>query len=135
MQALPQVIPSEPAIPDPDNRLREFARQLAKTHPLELTHHQKSDLLERLQSWEQALVKANAIFKGVPARDLPVSRAAEWMLDNYYVVKQTFNQIKQGLPARFLDQLPKLSGTPLKGSAHPVQGPPLPRIFGLARLI
>jgi len=124
MQAVPQVIPTEPANPDADTRLQEFARQMAKTHALEPSHHQKSDLLERLQSWEQALRNANAIFKGVPAKDLPVSRAAEWMLDNFYVVKQTFHQIAEGLPSGFLDQLPKLSGTPLE--------PGLPRIFALA---
>jgi len=123
MQAVPHVLPSDLANPDADTQLREFARQLAKTHAVDPSHHQKSDLLERLQSWEQALRNANAIFKGVPSKDLPVSRAGEWMLDNFYVVKQTFNQIAEGLPASFLDQLPKLSGTELKGHA---------RVFGLA---
>jgi hypothetical protein len=145
MQAVPEVIPTERANPDADTRLREFARQLAKTHTLEPSHHQKSDLLERLQSWEQALRNANAIFKGVPAKDLPVSRAGEWMLDNFYVVKQTFHQIEEDLPNSFLDQLPKLSGTLLEpelprpvptktvgtlqepGLPRPVQEPGLPR--------
>ncbi len=45
------------------------------------------------------------------------------MLDNFYVVKQTFRQIEEGLPASFINQLPKLDGTPLKGH---------PRIFALA---
>ena len=66
---------------------------------------------------------ANAIFKAVPAKDLPVSRAGEWMLDNFYIVKQTFRQIEEDLPASFLNQLPKLDGTPLQGH---------PRIFALA---
>ena len=124
MQAVPQFIPSEPANPDADNRLRDFARQLAKTHgevPLSAkshmstsgrdrvkpSQHQKTDLLERLQGWEEALRHATAIFNAVPSKDLPVSRAGEWMLDNFYVVKQTFHQIEEGLPASFLDQLPK----------------------------
>jgi cyclic beta-1,2-glucan synthetase len=123
MQAVPQLIPTEAAHPDADSRLREFARQLAKTQAVEPSHHQKSDLLERLQNWEEALRNANAIFKAVPSKELPVSRAGEWMLDNFYVVRQTFHQIEEALPASFLDQLPKLSGMPLKGHA---------RIFGLA---
>jgi len=128
MQIAPQVIPAEPANPDTDNRLREFARQLAKTHTVELSRHQKTNLLEYLQSWELALRNANAIFKAVPAKDLPdllskSSRAGEWMLDNFYVVKQTFRQIEEDLPASFLNQLPKLDGTPLQR---------LPRIFALA---
>ena len=67
---------------------------------------------------------ANAIFKAVPSKDLPVSRAGEWMLDNFYIVKQTFRQIEEDLPASFLNQLPKLDGTPLQGHS---------RIFALAR--
>ena len=49
---------------------------------------------------------------------LPVSRAGEWMLDNFYVVKQTFRQIEEDLPASFLNQLPKLDGTPLQGTSR-----------------
>jgi len=45
-------------------------------------------------------------FKSVPSKDLPVSRAGEWMLDNFYIVKQTFRQIDEDLPASFLNQLP-----------------------------
>ena len=75
MQIAPQIIPSEAAHPDADTRLREFARQLAETHTLEPAHLEKSDLLEHLQSWELALRNANAFFKSVPAKDLPVSRA------------------------------------------------------------
>jgi len=137
MQIAPQVIPSEPAKPDADTRLGEFVRQLAKTHgvvpvsardTVEISHAQKTDLLEHLQSWEQALRKAHAIFKAVPSKDLPdlpskSSRAGEWMLDNFYIVKQTLRQIEEDLPASFLNQLPKLDGTPLQGH---------PRIFALA---
>ncbi|MDO8755275.1 MAG: hypothetical protein Q7J80_15365, partial [Anaerolineales bacterium] len=146
MQTAPQVILSESANPDVDLRLREFAHRLAKTHDAvlvpEKTRHlsrmllpgmflsgqdsgkisqpKRTDLLKDLLSWEQALRSANAIFKAMPAKDLSVSRAGEWMLDNFYVVKQTFRQIEEDLPASFFDQLPKLE-------------PGLPRIFALAR--
>jgi len=162
MQIAPQVYSSEPANPDSDSRLREFAHRLAKTHDanavpvpakqsqfsrsshgsrtghgtrntVEIFHPKKTSLLEYLQSCELALGNANALFKAVPAQDLPVSRAGEWMLDNYYVIKQTFRQIEEDLPASFLNQLPKLDGTPLKGHPRPVLGPGLPRIFALAR--
>jgi len=123
MQLAPQVIQSEPENSDTDIRLREFAHYLAKTHSVEIFHPKKPYLLEYLQSWEQALRNANAIFKAVPSKDLPVSRAGEWMLDNFYVVKQTFRQIKEDLPVSFFNQLPKLDETPLQGH---------PRIFALA---
>ncbi|HEY5268801.1 MAG TPA: hypothetical protein VII97_00545, partial [Anaerolineales bacterium] len=132
MQFAPQVILSEPANPDADKRLREFAHRLAKMHTVEISHPKKTDLLEHLQSWEKALRNANAIFKAMPSKDLAVSRAGEWMLDNFYVVEQTFRQIEEDLPASFLNRLPKLDGTPLKGHSRPVLEPGLPRIFALA---
>ncbi len=123
MQIFPQAILSEPANPDADSRLREFAHSLAKSHTVEISRPQKTDLLERLKSWEQALRNANTIFKAVPAKDVAVSRAGEWMLDNFYIVKQNFRQIDEDLPADFLNQLPKLAGTQLQGHS---------RIFALA---
>lgn len=134
MQIVPQIISSEQANPDADIRLREFAHRLAKMHGVavvpdlardkaEIFHRNKTSLLDYLQSWELALRNANAMFKSVPSKDLAVSRAAEWMLDNFYVVKQTFRQIEEDLPGGFFDQLPKLDRTPLQG---------YPRIFALA---
>ncbi|HEX7555182.1 MAG TPA: hypothetical protein VF338_01055, partial [Leptolinea sp.] len=106
-----------------DIRLREFAHELAKTHTETITRSQKTNLLEYLQSWQKTLHRANSIFKTVPSKDLPVSRAGEWMLDNYYVINQTFRQIKEDLPPSFLNQLPRLKGTQLEGHT---------RIFALA---
>lgn len=123
MQIAPQVIPFKPANPDADSRRREFAHRLAETYSIETSQPQKTNLLDHLQTWEQALNNANAIFKGKPVKDLVSSRAREWMLDNFYIVKQTFRQIEEDLPASFLNQLPKLNGTLLKGHS---------RIFGLA---
>jgi cyclic beta-1,2-glucan synthetase len=140
MQNTSPAILSNSANPAADNRLREFAHHLAKTHQVipvstldkvDIFHPQNGDLLEHLAVWEQALHSANAIFKAVPSNDLPVSRAGEWMLDNFYLVKQTFRQIEEDLPANFLNQLPKLGGTPLQGHPLPAQEPGLPRIFAL----
>jgi len=123
MQTSPPAILSEPVNQDADSRLREFAHNLATSHIVEISSSQKNDLLEHLKNWEQALRNANTIFKAVPAKDVAVSRAGEWMLDNFYIVKQAFRQIEEDLPASFLNQLPKLAGTQLHGHS---------RIFALA---
>jgi cyclic beta-1,2-glucan synthetase len=137
MQIAPQVIPSESTKPDADNRLREFAHQLVETHLVGTSHLRKTDLLEELQSWELALRNANTIFKTVPAKDAPVSRAGEWMLDNFYIVKQTLRQIEEDLPASFLSQLPTLKQMPLRGNPDSRTGGGTgqrhTRIFALAR--
>jgi cyclic beta-1,2-glucan synthetase len=134
MQISPQVVLSEASNPDPESRLGEFARRLAETHDvmkvvserstMTIFRSPRNTLMEQLPGWEQALNSAISIFKAMPVKDVPVSRAGEWMLDNFYLVKQTFRQIEEGLPAGFFDHLPKLSGTALKGS---------PRVYALAR--
>ncbi len=123
MQIGSQVNLSASSTLDADSRLSEFAHRLAKTHKLEEPPFTKSSLVEALKSWEQALRNANAIFKAVTSTDLPVSRASEWMQDNFYVISQTFHQIEEDLPTSYLNQLPRLDGTALKG---------LPRVFSLA---
>lgn len=133
MQIPPEVNSSISVNPDTDSRLKEFTQRLAKTHEIvpvniqgavTISQTKKTDLLKLLKSWEQTLHNANALFKAVPAKDLPVSRAGEWMLDNYYIVKQTIRQIKEDLPDHFLSQLPKLLETQLQGHT---------RVFALAR--
>ncbi len=123
MQIDSQVNLSASAKPEADSRLSEFAHRLANSHQLEKPPYQKSSLVEALKSWEQTLRNANGIFKAVTSTDLPVSRASEWMLDNFYIITQTFNQIEEDLPSSYLNQLPRLGGTALKG---------LPRVFALA---
>ena len=120
MQIASQLNLSAPANSDAERQLREFAQSLAKTHRVERASFKKSSLVEHLKSWEQALRNANAILKTATSTDVSVSRASEWMLDNFYIVSQTFRQIEEDLPARYLNQLPRLDGTALKG---------LPRIF------
>jgi cyclic beta-1,2-glucan synthetase len=131
MQATSPSISPNPATQDTGDRLREFAHHLAKTHAadafrasaprrLKRSSLQKAGLLENLVVWEQVLHTANAIFKTVPANDLPISRAGEWMLDNFFIVRQTFHQIEEDLPPKFLNQLPRLAGTAQPGEPRPV---------------
>ncbi len=127
MSITPQVILSEPPTLGVDIQLREFARRLAKTHEAvtaKILRAEETTLLEYLESWELALHNSNAIFKAAPSKDGSVSRAGEWMLDNFYIVKQTIRQIEEDLPDSFLNELPKLSETSLQGHT---------RIFALAR--
>ncbi|MBS4059981.1 MAG: hypothetical protein KG029_06245, partial [Bacteroidetes bacterium] len=120
MQIAPQITPPASANPATDKRLHDFTRWLAQTQTLSKARKHKPNLLNRLENWELALQNAYAIFKSVPAKDAPSSRAREWMLDNFYVIKQTLRQIEEDLPDDFLGQLPILDSG-------------LPRIFALAR--
>ncbi|MEJ8846409.1 GH36-type glycosyl hydrolase domain-containing protein [Variovorax rhizosphaerae] len=52
-----------------------------------------------------------------------VSPAAEWLLDNFHLIEDQLQQIREGVPRRYYAHLPKLAAQPLAG---------LPRVYGIA---
>lgn len=52
------------------------------------------------------------------------SSAAEWMLDNFYLVQQTCRQIREDMPPGFYRRLPKISAGTFNG---------YPRVYGIAQ--
>ena len=57
---------------------------------------------------------------------MPLTYASEWVLDNYYIIRQALQQIEEDLPVSFYKQLPRLSSGPLKD---------FPRIYAIARTV
>jgi cyclic beta-1,2-glucan synthetase len=78
-------------------------------------------LLKRLEHQETVLSNAYQHFASTVKESL--SYAAEWILDNYYVVQQAIRQIREDMPKGYYQQLPKLVTPPLVE---------YPRIYGLA---
>ena len=105
-----------------ENRPEQLAYLLAQNHTAIESLKHKEYLLEHLQSWKETLQAAYVCFRGATSKDIAFSRAGEWMLDNFYIVEQTLHQIEQDLPQSYIDQLPKLSETTLRG---------YPRVFAL----
>jgi cyclic beta-1,2-glucan synthetase len=62
------------------------------------------------------------IAKGIDERRA-ITPAAEWLIDNYYVIERQVREIRSALPPGYYRQLPKLADGPFKG---------YPRVFGLA---
>jgi cyclic beta-1,2-glucan synthetase len=94
--------------------LEERARALAETHlpvcggcaPVHLARLDKLHaLFERAYGWFSAQAEQK--------NELP--SAAEWLLDNYYVVQQALAEVRQDLPPSFFGQLPMLAGSPAPG--------------------
>jgi cyclic beta-1,2-glucan synthetase len=52
-----------------------------------------------------------------------ITPAAEWLVDNFYIVEEQLREIRDDLPPGFYLRLPKLASGPLKG---------YPRVFGVA---
>ena len=66
---------------------------------------------------------ATAYFRQASPK-VPLSPAAEWMLDNFYLVQQSMRQVREDMPPDFYRQLPKLTTGPLEG---------LSRIYAVAQ--
>jgi len=107
-------------------KLEQRAQALAKSQKLKSGYSQgKLNLLERLSDQEQLLQAAYNQFRQSSEAELTVSYAAEWLLDNFYVVQQTLHMIREDLPQGYYRWLPKLdSGDEFEG---------IPRIYTLAR--
>lgn len=79
---------------------------------------------QELKVYEDWLEKAHAYFQEASNKDLTLTLASEWVLDNYYIIRQALRQIGEDLPPGYYKQLPKLAGGSLKG---------LPRIYAVGR--
>jgi cyclic beta-1,2-glucan synthetase len=79
-----------------------------------------------LKVYADWLEKTHAFLQEALNQELTLTLAAEWVLDNYYIIRQAILQIGEDLPAGYYKQLPKLAGGPLKG---------LPRIYAIGRTI
>lgn len=79
-----------------------------------------------LAQHEAWLAEAHQYYRDISQKQISLSHTSEWMLDNYYILRQAIHQVKEDLPSSFYHQLPKLSCGPYKG---------YPRIYALARAI
>jgi cyclic beta-1,2-glucan synthetase len=77
-----------------------------------------------LKLYESWLAEAHHYFRDASHQDLALTYASEWVLDNYYIIRQALQQIGKDLPPRYYQQLPKLTCGPLRG---------FPRIYAIAR--
>ncbi len=94
-----------------------------KSKPVGLERDLAGHDLELYESW---LAEAHRYFREASQQKLPLTYASEWVLDNYYIIRQALQQIKEDLPASFFHQLPRLVGNPLQG---------YPRIYAIARTV
>ena len=104
-------------------RLEHHAESLARTQEVSPTQTAGISLRARLKSNAFGLDAAfHSLLAGIH-KQRAVTPAAEWLVDNYYIVDEHIRAVRRDLPAGFYKQLPKLSNGPLRG---------YPRVYGLA---
>lgn len=107
-------------------RLENFAAILAEDH-LEVSrprHFQR--LLPRLRDNERVLHAAYRTLITTVKSRASAAPAAEWLIDNFFVVEEQLREIQEDLPDGFYRELPKLVTGPYAG---------FPRIYAIAATI
>lgn len=104
-------------------RLEEHARSLAAAQLVTPRPTKGHSLAGRLADNASVLLRSHGIIAKATEEGRPITPAAEWLLDNYYLVERQIEDIRADLPAGFYRQLPKLAGGPFAG---------YPRVFGIA---
>lgn len=109
-----------------------FVQQLAGLHQhVEVVAGHHLPLLEQPKQAERLLRETYQYFTQEAKQALSVTYAGEWLLDNYYIVQHTIQQIQENMPRRYYDELPKLQAQPFQAVA--LAG--YPRVYAIARAL
>ena len=72
---------------------------------------------------QEAQIEAAVVYFHTTPDEQVLSSAAEWLLDNFYLARQSLRQIREDLPHGFYRQLPKLTAGPLAGYPRFMRSP------------
>ena len=102
-------------------QLELHAKSLAATHVL---GHRRygGRLLKRLSESEHVIGRCHDLMSAAHASGRHLAPAAEWLLDNHYLIEEQVSLARQHFPRGYSRQLPALSGS---------EPPGLPRIYDL----
>ncbi len=104
------------------DQLRAHASELAAHHKI-ATGHGPSKLHRRLTENESVLVDAYEVATATVASGRRVNLAVEWLLDNFYLIKEQIVTARRHLPRAYSRQLPRLENGPRAG---------YPRVYDIA---
>ena len=93
------------------DRLAKHARNIARKHKLLAPKKQRGHgpLLERLDDTRKVLDEIHDRLAEAAEREVDISPAGEWLLDNAYIVQEHIREIRTNLPGGYYQELPKLA--------------------------
>ena len=104
------------------DQMEQHGRTLAARHrPRE--HSSANLLLDRLADNEALLTRAAERLTGASRQHQRITPAAEWLLDNFYLIEEQIRIARRHLPRGYSHELPRLEHGPSAG---------LPRVYDLA---
>ena len=104
-------------------RLEQHAETLAAAQAVTQTSDEGRPLIPRVLENGRVLLEYYRATAKAISHEQTITPAAEWLVDNFYIVEEQLREIRDDLPAGFYRKLPKLAAGHLKG---------YPRVFGVA---
>jgi cyclic beta-1,2-glucan synthetase len=104
-------------------RLEQHAETLAAAQGVTQTSDEGLPLLPRVLENGRVLLEYYRATAKAISHEQPITPAAEWLVDNFYIVEEQLREIRDDLPPGFYRRLPKLASGHLQG---------YPRVFGVA---
>ncbi|MCK5064559.1 MAG: hypothetical protein KAQ97_04715, partial [Candidatus Fermentibacteraceae bacterium] len=80
-------------------------RRLAESHTISGNRNNTFNLPSRLRNYRILMQSAYKYFRSGEGEH---SHAAEWVLDNYYIIQQAIRQVHEDMPSGYYRQLPVL---------------------------
>ncbi len=103
-------------------QMEQFAKSIAKSHAI-TQENQPEQLLKRLAENEEILLEVHNLITESAKENIRISPAAEWLLDNFYLIEEQIYTGKKHLPRGYSKGLPQLA----KGASMG-----LPRVYDIA---
>ena len=104
------------------SQMGQYGKFLAGKHILD-RKKTPDRLLPRLAENETVLHRVFNLLSSAVKSENRITPAAEWLLDNYYLIDEQIQTAKRHLPSQYSKELPKLASGPSEGR---------PRVYDLA---
>jgi cyclic beta-1,2-glucan synthetase len=107
-------------------QMEQYGRVLAGQHKTEKKIAHDQQLLDRLSENESLLLEVHELISRAVDANRQITPAAEWLLDNFYLIEEQIRTGKRHLPKGYSKELPYLKDGPSAG---------LPRVYDIAKEI
>lgn len=104
------------------DQLERHAKAIAASHQL-TTRRAPDKLIRRLDENERVLVQTHDLVTAAVKRNRRIAPAAEWLLDNFYLIEEQIRTARRHLPQSYSRELPRLANGPAAN---------YPRAYGIA---
>lgn len=99
------------------DQMKRFGKALASTHRLS-TKPTQDHLLKRLADNENILNEVRKLLTESIKQKYQITPAAEWLIDNFYLIEEHIRIAKTHFPKNYSEDLPQLSGDESSGQTR-----------------